>query len=144
MIGGPERRTEIGDTTGDPGRNIPLEEKEDETESFLVEVEVAGLVAVGEGRVEDGEDFPVVAEVEDFPVEGEEQVLVVAEDVGDVVDLKTEADIRREGKIGDVETVASTTIPTGRNVTSARTPSPRSRNLQRPTPWRTRGTRSRQ
>ena len=84
--------------------------------------------------------------MEGFPVEvGEEDSPVVVEDVVDVVeDLKTEAGIRREEKIGDVETVASTTIPTGWNVTSARTPSQISLSLHRPTPWRTRGTRSRQ
>ena len=74
---------------------------------------------------------------EDFPAE--------VGDVADVVeDLKSEAGIRREEKIGDVGTVASETLLTGLNVTSVRTPSPRSRNLPRPTPLRTRGTRSRQ
>ena len=69
---------------------------------------------------------PVELEV-GFPVEDAD----VAED------LKTEADIRREEKIGDVETVASKTFQTGWNVTSARSPSQMSLNLHRPTPWTT-------
>ena len=80
-----------------------------------------------------------------FPVEvGEEDFLAEAEDVVDEVeeDLKTEADIRREGKIGDVASVASETIPTGWNATSARAASQMSNNLHRSTPWRTREMRS--
>ena len=84
-----------------------------------------------EGLEEEVEGFPVVVGEEDFPVEVEDVVVVVE-------DLKSEAEIRREGKIGDVEPVASTTIPTEWNVTSARTSSQTS---HRPTPWRTRGTR---
>ena len=82
--------------------------------------------------------------MEGFPVEvGEEDSPVVVEDVVDVVeDLKIEADTTKKGRIGDVEAVASKTIPTGWNVTSARTPSQMSLSLHRPTPWRTRGTRS--
>lgn len=92
------------------------------------------------------EDFPAETEEEGFLAEvGEEDFPVVVGDVVDEVeDLKTEADIRREGKNGDVEAVASETLQTGRNVTSATTPSPRSLKLHRPTPWRTRGMRSRQ
>ena len=89
--------------------------------------------------MEDEEDFPVAVEAEG-PVELEEGFPVEDADVAE--DLKTEADIRREGKIGDVEAVASKTIPTGWNVTSARTPSQMSLSLHRPTPWRTQGARS--
>ena len=109
-IEGPGWRTETGDSTG-----VGTEALEEEVEGFLAE-----------GAVE---AFPVVVGEEDFPVEVEDVV---------VADLKTEADIRREGKIGDVEPVASTTIPTDWNVTSARTLSQTS---HRPTPWRTPGTR---
>lgn len=126
-IGGPEGRTETtGDTTGDPGRKIRLEGKE----ALEEEVEV--------------EDFPAEAEAEGFPVEvGEEDFRVEVEDVVDVEeDLKSEADIRREGKIGDVETVASETFQTGGNVTSAGAPSQMSSNLLHPTPWRKREMRS--
>ena len=100
-IGGPGWRTETGDTTGDPGRSIRLEgkealEEEVEMEDFHAEAEVEG--------------FPVEVGEEDFPVEAEAEVVV------DVVeDLKTEADITREGKIGDVGAVASITIPTEQN-----------------------------
>ena len=79
------------------------------------------------------EDEEVVV---DFP-------MVVVEDAADVVEsLKTEADLRKEGRIGDVASVASRTIPTGWNVTSATTPSQQSLSLQIPTPWMTPGTRS--
>ena len=105
----PERRTETGgDTTGETGRRIRLEGKE----AMAEEVEVG---------------FPVEVEVEGFPVEVEEDFLVAVGDVADVVDvvwgLKTEADIRRKVKIGDVVAVASKTMPTGWNVSSARAPS---------------------
>ena len=122
--GDPGRRTETrGDTTRDPGRKIRLEGKEaqeEKLEDLLAEAAVEAVVEVGE---------------EDFPAE--------VGDVADVVeDLKSEVGIRREGKIGDVGTVASETLLTGLNVTSVRTPS--QTNLPRPTPLRTRGTRSRQ
>ena len=122
-IEGLERRTETGDTTGDPGRKIRLEGKEVSEEE--VEVEDFPVEAEAEG-------FPVVLVEEDFPAE--------VEDVVDVVeDLKTKADIRREGKIGDVGSAASETIQTGWNVTSAR---PASQMSNRPTLWRTREMRS--
>ena len=115
----PERRTETGDTTGGPGRRIQLEEKE----ALEGEVEV--------------EAFPAEVE-EDSPVEvGDEAVVVVVEG-----DLKTEADTRREGRTGGVETVAARTMPTGWNVSSARRPSLMSFNLQGPTPLRRREMRS--
>ena len=111
----PERRTETGDTTGDPGRRIRLEGKE----AMEEEVEVG------------------------FPVEVEEDLLVAVGDVADVVDvaggLKTEADITRKVKIGDVEAVASKTMPTGWNVSSARAPS---QMFHRETPLRTQEMRS--
>ena len=66
-----------------------------------------------------------------------EEVGVVAAVVG----LVSEADLRREGRTGDAETVASATILTGWNVTSVRQPSQMSLSLHRPTPWRTRGMR---
>ena len=140
-IGGPEWRTETGDITGDPGRSTRLEGKEDETVGFPMEFE--GHVEVGEE-----EGFPVGVEAEGLVEVGEEEVPVEdeegfpVEDADVAEDLKTEADIRREEKIGDVETVASKTIQTGWNVTSVGTPSQMSLNLHRPTPWTTRGTRS--
>ena len=112
-------------------------------ESFPVEEE-------GEGLVEDGEEEEGSAEDEEVEVEVGVEVgvdfPVVEEDVADaaavVENMKTEADLRKEGKIGDVVSVASTTIPTGRTVTGARTPSQMSLNLPRPTPWMTPGIRS--
>ena len=81
------------------------------------------------------------------PAEGEEDfpVVVVGDGAGveDVVgDFKTEADIRRRVKIGDVEHVASKTLQTGLSVVSARTQSRMFPNLHRTTPLRTRGMRS--
>ena len=127
---------EIVDTTGDPGRSIRTEGKEDEMEGFHVEVEVEGLVEDGEEEEGSVEDEEVVV---DFPV-------VVVEDSADAADvvesLKTEADLRKEGRIGDVASVASRTIPTGWNVTSATTPSQLTLSLQIPTLWMTPGIRS--
>ena len=67
---------------------------------------------------EEDEVAPVGFEEGDFPAEGEEDfpVVVVGDGAGveDVVgDFKTEADIRRRVKIGDVEHVASKTLQTG-------------------------------
>ena len=145
-IRGSKRMRQTGDTTEDPGRSIRSEGKEDETEGFPEEDEAESfpVEVEGEGLVEDGEEGSAedeVVEVEvgvDFPV--------VVEDVADaaavVENLKTEADLRKEGKIGDVVSVASTTIPTGRTVTGARTPSQMFLHLPRPTPWTTPGIRS--
>ena len=121
------RRTETGDTPEDPGRRIRVEGKE------VLE--------------EEDEVAPVGFEEGDFPAEGEEDfpVVVVGGGAGveDVVgDFKTEADIRRRVKIGDVEHVASKTLQTGLSVVSARTQSRMFPNLHRTTPLRTQGMRS--
>ena len=122
----PERRRETGETTGGPWRRIQPEGKEALEEELEVEASPA--------EVEE-EDSPAVV--------GDEAVVGVVVDVVDVVgDLKTEADIRREGKIGDVETVASETFQTGGNVTSAGAPRQMSNNLLHPTPCRKREMRS--
>lgn len=133
-IGGP--RTEPGDTGG-LVRSIQCDERGEE--NILKDVEAISFLVAAE----DEEDSPVEVEVEEAVGDEVEDSL---EEVGDVVDVVevsvSEAELRREGRTGDVETVASVTFLTGWNATSVRPPSQMSLSLHRPTPWRTPGMRS--
>ena len=138
-------RTVAGDT-GDLATSIQSGGTESEEEDSTMEVEAISFPLAAES-----ETTPVVVEeedsvgdkVEDFLEEVVEVDSPVGDEVEDsleevgvvaaVVGLVSEADLRREGRTGDAETVASATILTGWSVTSVRPPSQMSLSLHRQT-----------
>ena len=149
-IGGP--RTEPGDTGGlvrsiQSGGNVRIIQCDERGEENILKevVAISFLVAAVDETTpaEVEEDSPVEVEVEEAVGDEVEDSLEEVGDVADVVEVSvSEADLRREGRTGDVETVASVTFLTGWNATSVRPPSQMSLSLHRPTPWRTPGMRS--